>query len=64
MTLKQYLEGRRKVIESSIITERIAGNYFKLACEKTALAEITALECAIACGEINESEVECGSRFQ
>lgn len=52
MTLNDYLQGRRKTIESNIASERIAGNDFRLSCEKTALAEITALECAIACGEI------------
>jgi hypothetical protein len=53
MTLNDYLQGRRKAIESNIASERIAGNDFRLSCEKTALAEITALECAIACGEID-----------
>ena len=44
MSISKYLEGRRKTISSSIAAEALAGNEFKLACEKTALAEITAME--------------------
>lgn len=40
----KYLVGRRLTIESSIAAERLAGDEFKEACERCALAEITALE--------------------
>lgn len=43
--LSEYLLGRRKTIEASIANEHLAGNVFKEGCERTALAEITALEC-------------------
>lgn len=43
--LSTYLAARRRTIESSIAAEKLAGNEFKLACERAALAEITALEC-------------------
>ena len=47
MTFQQYLAARRKTIEASIAAERLAGNEWKLQCLRTALAEITALECAL-----------------
>jgi len=47
LTIHQYLTGRRKAIEGSIAAEVLAGNTFKESCERTALAEITALECEI-----------------
>lgn len=43
-TLQQYLDARRKTIEASIRAEMCAGNKPKEDCERTALAEITALE--------------------
>jgi len=52
MTLSEYLQARRNTIEASIAAEELAGNDWKLACEKTALAEITALEIAVGRGEI------------
>jgi len=54
--LSEYLAARRRTIEGSIATEQLAGNTFKEACERAALAEITALECAVASGEIRETE--------
>lgn len=42
--LLDYLIARRKTIEASIAAERLAGNEHKEACERTALAEIIALE--------------------
>jgi len=47
LTIHQYLTGRRKAIEGSIAAEVLAGKTFKESCERTALAEITALECEI-----------------
>lgn len=40
----QYLRTRRRTIEASIAAEKLAGNKWKEECERTALAEITALE--------------------
>jgi len=42
--LRKYLQSRRKTIEASIVAEQIAGNTIKEQCERTALAEITALQ--------------------
>ena len=42
--LLDYLVSRRKTIEASIAAEQLAGNEQKEACERTALAEIEALE--------------------
>lgn len=46
--LRDYLRGRRLAIESSLATERLAGNTWKEQCESMALAEITALEIELA----------------
>lgn len=46
--LRTYLVGRRNTIEASIASEMLAGNEWKEKCERTALAEITALEAALA----------------
>ena len=48
--LATYLTARRKTIEASIAAEVLAGNQWKEACERTALAEITALECEAGTG--------------
>jgi len=58
MTLIEYLRRRRQTVEGTIATERLAGNQFKESCEKTALAEITAMECAIGSGEIHIEPTE------
>ncbi len=42
--LQLYLDDCRKIIESSIASEVLAGNKYKEDCERTALAEITALD--------------------
>ena len=42
--LADYLAGRRKTIEASIAVEHLAGNAVKEQCEKTALAEIEAMQ--------------------
>ena len=42
--IADYLEARRYTIEASIAAEMLAGNEWKLACERTALAEIAGLE--------------------
>lgn len=42
--LIEYIVSRRKTIEASIAAERLAGNEHKEACERTALAELEALE--------------------
>ena len=55
MTLSDYLKARRNTIEANITTEELAGNDWKSACEKTALAEITALEIAVGLGEIRRA---------
>ena len=44
VAVRAYLKARRKTIESSIGSEVLAGNKHKEECERTALAEITALE--------------------
>lgn len=51
--LADYLRSRRRAVESSVAAEALAGNEFKLACEKTALAEITALECWLGAGGLS-----------
>ena len=48
--LATYLTARRKTIEASIAAEVLAGNQWKEACERAALAEITALECEAGTG--------------
>ena len=44
VSVGDYLRARRATIEASIAAEELAGNSFKEQCERTALAEITALE--------------------
>ena len=58
MTLLEYIEGRRRTIEASVAAETLANNECKLACERTALAEITALEAFVACIEYRASKKE------
>jgi hypothetical protein len=60
MNLTEYLIARRLTIEGTIATEQLAGNEYKESCERAALAEITALECAIGSGEIVPEPTEEG----
>lgn len=46
--LRAYVKGRRLTIEGNIASEKLAGNEWKEACERAALAEITALEIQLA----------------
>ena len=48
--LARHLAGRRKAVESSVASERLAGNKWKEECERCALAEITAMEIWVAQG--------------
>jgi len=52
MTLTEYLAKRRMTIGGTIAVEMLAGNEFKVSCERAALAEITVLEIAVGRGEI------------
>lgn len=52
--MKEYMRGRRLAIQANIDAEILAGNTVKEQCERTALAEITALENLIATGEIRQ----------
>ncbi len=49
-----YLAMRRRTIKSRIASEKLAGNTYKEGCEKSALAEIEAMECALARGELSK----------
>ena len=52
--MKEYIKGRRLAIQANLDAEILAGNRAKEQCERTALAEITAIENAIAKGEIRQ----------
>jgi len=54
MKLNDYLKARKKTIRASIAAEHLAGNVLKKHGEQVALAEILALELAIARGEIEQ----------
>lgn len=56
--LREYLNARRKTIEASIASEMLAGNEWKEKCERTALAEITALERHLASVPANPPQVD------
>ncbi len=60
--IARHLEGRRKAIEGSIGSERLAGNKWKEECERCALAEITAMEVWVAQGCRGTGEVSDGGR--
>jgi len=62
MTLNDYLKARKKTIRESIAAEALSGNVLKEHGEQMALAEILALELAIARGEIKQ-EIQDGMPF-